>query len=194
MEQQYPRAESPLPRRDAMAQRTQTAVRTEAITGNLGWDLEPEVLAQRAELLLQLARSSADLTFHNGDQLQAARLKARALQHAFSVAPEKQRICFLAVKKTREELWPSHLACRAFDFGADMEWRKYGEKGIELRKDRRGKFLYRGNKGVGASIGGMWRVLLEDRAHRDEADLNLGLNWIGSAMSERASWQASQSG
>jgi hypothetical protein len=79
-------------------------------------NIDVATIVRKQPTYLRGAGRSVDITFHSGEQLQAARLKVRALSNSFSAASEKQRVCFLDVKKTREELRLARLEHRAFDF------------------------------------------------------------------------------
>jgi hypothetical protein len=192
------RYREPLPRREGVGVPVPWMLRKHTILGILGWDVEPQLLLERAKEVISSARiatdsitymqptyargtgSSVDIYFISGEALQQARMKIRDAQKLYH--KEARKFAFLDIKKTRHEFRPARLVHRAAECITDVVLQHAGPAAdvTMIRKDLRGKFLFYHEMRIGVSIISTWRRTATARAIPIlTADvLQFGLDWV----------------
>jgi hypothetical protein len=122
--------------------------------------------------------SSVDIELVRPGLLDSIKPLIKALNRVYR--EEKTKKVYFDARKSRQELRPSRLVHRAWDYVMDVEMTKEGEKAT-IAKELRGKFLTRNGVRIGASIGRQWRWLQtawDKKNGYTEQQLHLGLDWI----------------
>ena len=135
--------------------------------GNLGWNTDEKTIEERALAVLTEAGvdaswysglnatrkegSLAELCFNSAEQLQRARLLVRSLRKTFS----DDRVVWLDVKKSREEMRPARIVHRMAECVTDFEASQSSPLAVD--KQLNGKYIKVGTDRIGQVIRGEWK-------------------------------------